>query len=317
MTKPSKNMFVGDLGLVDVRKRCCQAEQIFREVTFADVGVDAFIEVVLEGAASGVLIGVQVKAGPSFVDDGRFRFPADREHVAYWNRCAFPMIGVVHDARTDRSVWLDLKALCTDQRVLDGPYVFSVPFDAETDFTSDALIRTVIPRVVGVIGGLTMEGLRNRIKTQSAAQLSQLPEQQEASESKEEAWLALVTILLSPTVTDEVRLDAAYRLSWYMPAVSGNQQRQVVESVSGLSEFQLLALLRAAGLAWSKEREDVAEHVLDLLRYDLSIPSRVEQLLLQKMLPRRFNVFAVQVIESLQNAERSDLWAFVNREFRG
>jgi hypothetical protein len=48
------------LGVAELSKICARASQILREVNLRDVGIDAFIEIDLDGSATGVLIGVQI-----------------------------------------------------------------------------------------------------------------------------------------------------------------------------------------------------------------------------------------------------------------
>lgn len=304
MTKPASTIFVGDLGVTAVRRCCARAGQLFREVVFGDVGLDAFIEVVLNGAATGILIGVQVKAGPSFVKGDKFRLPADPEHVRYWRRCPLPVIGVVHDIDGDRSVWIDLKA-----DLAGAQYTYRAAFGPETTFTAEALTARVIPSVVdahllfrarsaltSAPGQSTSHGTKPMVKHTKTAH---------------DEWRSLLDTLTSPAVTDAARLQAAHSLSWHNPAVSKAYAKELVHTVTGLSNLQFASVLRAAALAWNSDASHISELILDLLAYDPRSVGRVENMVLQRMLPEDNVEPAIQAVEYFEQRERADLRALI------
>lgn len=77
-----------------------------------DYGIDAHIEIVDEGEATGQLIGVQVKTGPSWFkeekDDG-FVFRGDMEHYNYWTNHTLPVILVLCDYDKRECYWVEIK----------------------------------------------------------------------------------------------------------------------------------------------------------------------------------------------------------------
>jgi hypothetical protein len=106
MTRISESLHVEVLGTTAVTRICAMAKQVFGPVSFADVGIDGFIEVCFDGAPTGFLAGVQIKSGPSYVGRDAFLLRADRDHYGYWLRCAFPVLGVVYDPKTDTARWV-------------------------------------------------------------------------------------------------------------------------------------------------------------------------------------------------------------------
>lgn len=86
---------------------------IWRENMIKDVGIDGQIEYVTpEGKATGRLVAVQVKSGPSYFkhDRGeRWTFYPDQKHLLYWERFPIPVILVLHDPATGQLAWIDVR----------------------------------------------------------------------------------------------------------------------------------------------------------------------------------------------------------------
>lgn len=84
-------------------------EWIFREQTVEDFGIDAQVELVLDGCATGRLLGVQVKSGPSYFSDqrdGHIFHWTGKPTVKYWLDCTLPVILVLCDPSTARAYWV-------------------------------------------------------------------------------------------------------------------------------------------------------------------------------------------------------------------
>src|SRR5438552_5965373 len=72
---------------------------IFRPVHQEDdVGIDGFIEPVVDEVATGGLVAVQVKSGDSYLsnDGSEFVIPVDERHLKYWLEYMVPVILVGH-----------------------------------------------------------------------------------------------------------------------------------------------------------------------------------------------------------------------------
>jgi hypothetical protein len=86
---------------------------IWRENSFKDVGIDGQLEYVNEsGFATGRLVAIQVKSGPSFFvrDEGAsWRFYPEEKHRLYWERFPIPVIVVLHKPETGESFWADAR----------------------------------------------------------------------------------------------------------------------------------------------------------------------------------------------------------------
>ena len=84
---------------------------IWRETASADVGIDGQIEYVGPDGATGQIIAVQVKSGPSFLKekDGNWVFYPDEKHRFYWERFPLPVLVVLHDPESGISYWEDVR----------------------------------------------------------------------------------------------------------------------------------------------------------------------------------------------------------------
>jgi hypothetical protein len=85
---------------------------IWRETPAADVGIDGQIEYVTpEGAATGRIVAIQIKSGPSFLKekDGSWVFYPDQKHKFYWERFPLPVLIVIHDPEKGISYWQDAR----------------------------------------------------------------------------------------------------------------------------------------------------------------------------------------------------------------
>lgn len=86
--------------------------QIWRETPIADVGIDGQIEFVsAEGFATGKMVAVQIKSGPSFFkeSEGDWVFYPEEKHRFYWERYPLPVLIIIHNPDTNLSYWVDAR----------------------------------------------------------------------------------------------------------------------------------------------------------------------------------------------------------------
>jgi HEAT repeat protein len=82
-------------------------ELIWREVPNTDLGIDGYLEVVVNGAPIG-LIAVQVKSGSSYIespDETSFVFRAESKHVRYWLSYRLPVMIIIYDPEACAAYW--------------------------------------------------------------------------------------------------------------------------------------------------------------------------------------------------------------------
>ncbi len=84
---------------------------IWREQTIEDVGIDGHIELCVGDFPTGKIIGVQIKAGTSYLkgeSEKQFTFYPDQDDIEYWRNLIIPLILVVWDPRTNSCYWHDI-----------------------------------------------------------------------------------------------------------------------------------------------------------------------------------------------------------------
>lgn len=81
---------------------------VFREQPFEDFGVDAQVEIVEDGVASGKLLAIQIKSGLSWFressDEGWWYHPSAL-HVEYWLQYSLPVVIVLYNVETRTCYW--------------------------------------------------------------------------------------------------------------------------------------------------------------------------------------------------------------------
>lgn len=299
------------LGIAEFEKICAQAAQIFRELHLRDVGIDGFIELVLDGQATGLLVGVQVKSGDSFVRNGgtTFCLQADRRHLIYWAGCMFPVIGVVHEPSSGKTVWMDITAICTEERIDNGPFLLSCVFGPDTTLTADTLVGKLVPAALHHLEDL---GRRQRVrdvvkgcKERWSARLP-APQAPATQEDRVAAWRELVEFLLSPSTSVPEAADAAYRLSWYLPAVDDERTKILDEALALSTEHDLRRLLQAADHAEEIDGQ-YASHCAAVISYIPHAVQKIESMLAARHLSAELKSVAIRVIEFIEQDERDDL----------
>jgi hypothetical protein len=92
-----------------------EARCLWRETPNHDVGIDGQIEHVSEQdrVATGRIVAVQVKSGASyFVGEKADMVPyrPEARHRSYWAKFPLPVVLVLHDPDTNRTIWTDARA---------------------------------------------------------------------------------------------------------------------------------------------------------------------------------------------------------------
>jgi hypothetical protein len=80
----------------------------FRPQPASDVGIDAHVEIVEGGEATGRLVGLQIKAGGSYVRrnaDGDVVYYGKEKHREYWTRHTLPVVLLIHDPENNQTIW--------------------------------------------------------------------------------------------------------------------------------------------------------------------------------------------------------------------
>ncbi|EML9988348.1 TPA: DUF4365 domain-containing protein [Citrobacter amalonaticus] len=248
---------------------------IFRETSSTDVGVDGQLELVTpEGVATGMLVGVQIKSGDSFVnkDTHIFSFKASKDHFHYWQNLCIPSIGIVYSPALRTASWFDL----TEQakRILkheDSP-IIKQTLNNENIIDIDIGLTQLVSKI--------HQYYKRPVERADVEKLSAIQQQpnNEMELTKEESWKRLISIFFSSESDAEVIGQTGYSLSWYFPTVSDEQKIQFKERLQLLSLSELNRIFGAINLAVARDRDDVVSLIMDLLSYHPEITSLLSRL---------------------------------------
>lgn len=81
---------------------------LFREQPISDYGIDAHVEIVQGDAATGRLIGLQIKSGSSWFEEKTENgviYRGDKAHLDYWLNHSLPVIIVLYDPEAKLACW--------------------------------------------------------------------------------------------------------------------------------------------------------------------------------------------------------------------
>ena len=105
--------FTERLGVNAVDYIVTRARCIWRETFLRDVGIDGQIEHVTDdGRATGRMVLVQVKSGPSYFrrqTESHILYTPDDRHRNYWGHAPLPVILCLHNPDDERTIWVDAR----------------------------------------------------------------------------------------------------------------------------------------------------------------------------------------------------------------
>jgi hypothetical protein len=119
---------------------------VVREQATGDFGIDAHIEIIERGLATGRLLGVQVKSGASLFDEpvpGGWRFRGDPKHRAYWSEHSLPVL-VVLCRPDDVCFWAHVTSSAIQTH--DQSWTITVPEENRFDEDSRARLHDLASR---------------------------------------------------------------------------------------------------------------------------------------------------------------------------
>ncbi|TND52449.1 hypothetical protein CF123_16500 [Aeromonas veronii] len=248
---------------------------IFRETSSTDVGIDGQLELVSDdGTATGMLIGVQVKSGDSFVDNtsGIFSFKASKAHFEYWQRLRIPAIGVVYSPTLRKTSWFDLTKHANIILGNDKPPIIRQELNKNNLLEIGHQLQELIK--------LAHEYYKRPVTEEELDKMDFFQENVIVTTqcSKEDSWKRLISIFFSSDSDSDVLGDVGYRLSLYFPTVSDLQKSQFKNRLQLLTLPELNRIFCAIKFAMVRNREDVASLILDLVSYHPQITDFFDKL---------------------------------------
>ena len=145
---------------------------IFREQAVSDVGIDAHLEVVVEGRATGRLLALQIKSGESYFREPvakGFVFHSDQQHLDYWLNHSLPVFVVICKPGTQEAYW----QVVSDQTVVRTNSGWKMVIPSANRFQADAVGRL---QAIAAGYALSPEGQRRLVTTEGLTHPDSLPE---------------------------------------------------------------------------------------------------------------------------------------------
>lgn len=121
----------------------------FRDQPVRDFGIDAQVELIENGEATGRLLGLQIKAGPSYFSEWSregFVFRTDRKHIKYWIDHILPVLICLCDIETKEVYWQEINA---ETAISTGSgYKIVVPKNNKVDRDSSRALSKILTSAV-------------------------------------------------------------------------------------------------------------------------------------------------------------------------
>jgi hypothetical protein len=129
---------LGREGVGFVQRAVSRLGHLFREQATNDVGIDAHVEIVDAATrkATGQLVAIQIKAGPSFFkerSESAAIFRSDQRHLDYWLNHSLPVFLVLVDTEEQKAYWQEINETAVER--LSKGWKVAVPFSHELQST--------------------------------------------------------------------------------------------------------------------------------------------------------------------------------------
>jgi hypothetical protein len=140
MTNWKHNKKVENEGILHVAKVINDCGCIFNKIDGSnDIGLDGFVEFVEAEKATGLCIGVQIKAGQSFQSQNK-KFAVikgDKPHFEYWKIFILPIAGIVYVPEDGKAYWIDLTEQLNNNPLLENSS-YNLSIDKTAVFEADS-----------------------------------------------------------------------------------------------------------------------------------------------------------------------------------
>ncbi|MDH5415166.1 MAG: DUF4365 domain-containing protein, partial [Flavobacteriaceae bacterium] len=108
-----------------------------------DIGLDGYLEFVEKESVTGLCIGLQVKSGDSYQNQGQSFaiIKGDKDHFIYWSEHTLPIVGITFIPEDKKAYWIDITKYLKDNPsvIKDGPYTIPVNKDSVFDANTFSL----------------------------------------------------------------------------------------------------------------------------------------------------------------------------------
>lgn len=145
-----QNKVTENKGILYVQDQVNQQGSIYRNIhQESDVGVDGLIEFVLDEEVTGILIGVQVKSGDSYLNTKRdgFELAVSQDHIDYWANYHLPVYLIFYSPSLQKAACTSIKSYIDYARYHDRLPIKKIEVRLDQAFDSET-IATNFPLLV-------------------------------------------------------------------------------------------------------------------------------------------------------------------------
>lgn len=140
--KYKKNRVTENQGVLYVQGQVNEQGSIFRVIhQESDVGLDGIIEFVLNEEVTGVLIGVQIKSGDSYLNkrkDG-FKLSVSQEHIDYWLGHHLPVYFIFYSPTLKKGAYTSIRNYVDREKYHDRLPVKKIEVSLDKEFDSETI----------------------------------------------------------------------------------------------------------------------------------------------------------------------------------
>ena len=272
---------------------------IFRETSSSDVGIDGQIELVNDdGSATGMLIGVQIKSGESFVNhkQKKFTFTSSKEHYKYWSSFIMPTIGIVFSPKLETASWF----------VLESHYKDILERDASCSITQKLHISNELS-----INNSPLPYISTYIRMYYESPITQdiidrfdsLRDGDSDDFNKMEkmiAWNKMIAAFFSLESKAKIIYDVGFRLSWHFPVVTEKQKEIFKCRINKMTPPELHNILKGVKFALKHDSESGFSLIMDLLMYKDNIIEMLSTLKKSNLTTRNEKIQIQGLIEYIE-----------------
>ncbi|MGE0638235.1 MAG: DUF4365 domain-containing protein [Bacteroidia bacterium] len=148
--KWKKNKTTENQGILYVRNQVNEQGSIYRTVhQETDIGIDGFIELVASEEATGLLIGIQIKSGDSYLNSKKngFELPIDIDHLNYWKNYHLPVYLIMYSPSLDKAAYVSIKAFIEQEEYHDRLPITKIEIPLYKEFNSKTIIES-FPKLI-------------------------------------------------------------------------------------------------------------------------------------------------------------------------
>lgn len=135
---------VENKGILYVQNQVNEQGSIFRTIhQETDIGIDGLIEFVLNNEVTGILVGVQVKSGDSYLNSNKdgFELYIDEHHINYWLNYNLPVYLIFYSPLLNKASYVSIENFVKQAEYHDKLPVRKIEASLHKTFDSESISK--------------------------------------------------------------------------------------------------------------------------------------------------------------------------------